>query len=149
MAGLTAEHLTRENSDDEDTPILSIPLKVTWHPTWVHDTTVLTTPSGKTKIENYNTTKAPQRKKTRTSPPAPQQQPMGWHPRYTSFTTKPINPDLDAIPTGAYKITHHPINTHEALLHAPDGRLIKTIAKARLHKLNILHNHTIDTTPFP
>jgi hypothetical protein len=70
MEGLTAEHLTRENSDDEDTPILSIPFKVTWQPTWVHDTTVLTTPSGKTTIDTYNTTKAPKRKKTRTHTPA-------------------------------------------------------------------------------
>ena len=149
MEGLTAEHLTRENSDDEDTPILSIPFKVAWQPTWVRETTVLTTPSGKTTIDNYNTSKAPKRKKPRTSPPAPPQQPVGWHPLYTTFTTKPINPDLDAIPTGAYEITHHPSNTNEALLHAPDGRLITTITKARLRKLNTLHDHTNDTTPLP
>jgi hypothetical protein len=150
MEGLTTAHLTRENSDDEDTPILSIPFRVTWHPAWVSETTVLTTPSGKTTIDNYNTTKAPKRKKTRTTPPMPPKQPEGWHPRFTTFTTEPINPDLDAIPTRAYEITHHPNNTNEALLHAPDdGRLITTTTKARLQKLNLLHNRTIDKTPFP
>jgi hypothetical protein len=71
MEGLTYAHLTRDNSEDEDTPILSIPFRVTWNPTWVSKTTVLTTPSGKSTIDKYNTTKAPTRKKTRTTPPTP------------------------------------------------------------------------------
>ena len=149
MEGLTTAHLTQENSDDEDTPILSIPFRVTWNPTWVSETTVLTTLNGKNTINNYNVKKAPTRKKIRTTPPTPPKLPEGWHPRFTAFTTTPINPDLDAIPTGAYEITHHPNNTNDALLHTPNGRLITIIKKARLQKLNLLYNRTIDTTPFP
>jgi hypothetical protein len=149
MNGLTTTHLARDNPENEDTSILSIPFKVTWNPTWVSEATILTTPSGKTTIDKYNATKAPKRKKTRTTPPLPPKQPEGWHPRHTTFTTKPINPDLDATPTGTFEITHHPTNNNEILLHAPDGRLISTMTKTRLQKFNILHNHTIDPTPFP
>jgi hypothetical protein len=46
MDGLTTAHLTRDNPEDEDIPILSIPFKVTWNPTWLSEATVLTTPSG-------------------------------------------------------------------------------------------------------
>ncbi len=128
MEGLTAEHLTRDNSDEEDTPILLIPFTVTWRPTWVSEDTVLTTPSGNSTIATYITTNAPIRKKTRTYPPIPPKQLEGWHPRHTTFTTQPINPNLDAIPTGAFEITRHPTNNNEALLHDPNGRLVIKIS---------------------
>ncbi len=110
---------------------------------------VLTTPSGKSTIKTYIHANAPTRKKTRTSPPIPPKQPEGWHSRHTAFTTNPINPDLDAAPTGAFEITRHPTNNNEALLHDPNGRLITMMTKARLQKLNSLHDHTLDKTPFP
>jgi hypothetical protein len=124
MGGLTTAHLTRDNPEDEDAPILSITFNITWNPTRVSEAMVLTTPNGKSTIDKYITTKAPTRKKVRASPPASPEQPEGWHPRHTTFTTKPINQDLDAIPTGAFEITYHSTNNHEILLHAPDGRLI-------------------------
>ncbi len=149
MNGLTTAHLTRDNPEDEDAPILSIPFKVTWKPSRVSEATILTTPSGKSTIDNYTATKAPKRKKTRTSPPLPPKQPEGWHQRHTTFTTKPINPDLDATPTGTFEITHNPTNNNKILLHALDGRLVTTMTKARFQKLNIVHSHIIDPTPFP
>jgi hypothetical protein len=145
MNGLNTAHLTRGRRHAN----LSIPFKVTWNPTWVLEAAVLTTPSGKSIIDNYTTTKALTRKKTRTSPPLPPVHPKGWHPRHTTYTTKPINPDIDAIPTGVFEITHHPANKNEILLHAPNGRLITTMTKPRLEKLNILHNHAVDPSPLP
>jgi hypothetical protein len=60
-----------------------------------------------------------------------------------------MNPDLDAVPTGAFEITSHPISLDTVLLHAPDGRLISPIPKARFHKLIIMY-HSQDNTPtFP
>jgi hypothetical protein len=85
----------------------------------------------------------------RPAPPAPEQQPQGWHPKHTTFTTSPINPELYAIPTAIYEITQHPTNHNEILLHAPDGRLITTITKARLQKLTNLYNPTDTNTPLP
>ena len=118
-------------------------------PAWVDESLVLTTPNGKTAIDTYHKNKAPTRKKVRTAPPAPKQQPRGWHPTHTTFTTSPINPDLDAIPTATYEITQHPTNHSGILLHAPDGRLITTITKARLQKLANLYNPTDTNTTLP
>ena len=61
----------------------------------------------------------------------------------------PINPDLDAAPVGRYEITHHPTNRAGALIHAPNGRLISAMTKAKLHKLKNLYQPTNDNTPFP
>ena len=56
-------------------------------------------------------------------------------PRHATYTTHPINPDLDAVPTGTFELTAHPISSDLVLLHAPDGRLISTIPKAKIRKL--------------
>jgi hypothetical protein len=89
------------------------------------------------------------KKKTRTPPPTPSHRQCGWNPRYTTYTTHPINLDLDAVPTGAFEITFHPTSLDTVLLHAPDGRLISPILKARLHKLiNTCHSKDTTTT-FP
>ena len=63
MEGQNTEHLTRDKSDDEDTPILSIPFTVTWKPTWVSEDKEITTHSGNSTIATYTTANAPTRKK--------------------------------------------------------------------------------------
>jgi len=147
--GLTPDHLKLDRPDDEDTPILSIPFQVTWKPTWVPEDTVLTTPSGTTTINNYTNTKTSTRKKSRTSPPTPPTQPKGWNPKHTTFTTRPINPDLNSAPTGSLEVTRHPKNNKEILLHAPDGRFITTFTKAILQKLYSLYNHANNKPTLP
>jgi len=97
--GLVPNKFDRTNPEDEDTRILSIPFNTDWKPAWMEEPLVITTPNGKSAIDTYHKNKAPTRKKVRTAPPAPKQQPRGWHPEHTTFTTSPINPDLDAIPT--------------------------------------------------
>jgi hypothetical protein len=115
----------------------------------VDESSILTTPNGKTAIDNYHDNKTTTRKKVKTAPPVPKQKPRGWHPKHTTFTTTPINPNLDVGPTATYEITQHPTNHEEILLHAPDGRLITTLTKARLQKLAILHIPNDNNTSLP
>jgi hypothetical protein len=72
------------------------------------------------------------------------------HPKYkggTPVTTSPINPDLNAIPTGlCYEITHNPTTKHETLLDAPDGRLLTTLPKHKFLQLRSKYNPPILTT---
>jgi hypothetical protein len=127
-------HLTRVHPNDEDTPILSIPFNVAWKSAWLVKSDIFNISNGKIDINKFLHNESPQRKHTRAIPPTPLPQPHGWHPKHTTFTTIPINPDLDAAPTGYYEITHHPTSRANALIHAPDGRLITAITKAKLQK---------------
>jgi hypothetical protein len=84
---------------------------------------------GKQAVETHHSNKAPRRTNTITHPPITPPRTQEWHPTHTIFTTSPINPDLDAIPTGSYKITHHLITKDEILPHAQDDRLLNTLPK--------------------
>jgi hypothetical protein len=90
-----------------------------------------------TQLQNI---KIPLKNKTRTAHPIPPHRQCGWLSRYTTYTTHPSNPDLDDVPTGAFEITSYPTSLDSVLLHAPDGKLISPILKARLHQLtNMFH----------
>jgi hypothetical protein len=148
-SGFTPEHLARIHPEDEDTPILYIPFQATWKVTWLPEDTARSLPNGNIAIHNYKLSKLPHKKKTRTVPPTPPHRQCGWLPRHTTYTTHPINPDLDAVPTGTFELTAHPNLSDLVLLHAPDGCLISTIPKLRLRKLsNIYHPHDTNST-FP
>jgi hypothetical protein len=95
----------RVNEEDEDTPILSIPFKVEWDSARITETDIILAHNGKQTIETYTLNTAPKQKKTRKHPPTPPHQPGGWQPQPTTFTTQPINPDLDTIATGSHEIT--------------------------------------------
>ena len=89
-----------------------------------------------TKTANY----LQKRKRERPPQPPPHRQ-CGWHLRYTIYTTHPMNPDLDAVLTGTFEITSHSTSLDLVLLHAPNGRLISPIFKARLQQLiNMYHS---------
>ena len=135
--------------EDEGTPILAIPFEVTWKATWLSEDTICSLSNGSPTIQNYKISKLPTKQNTRSAPPAPPRRQCGWHPRHTTYTTHSINPDLDAVPTGAFEITSHPTFLDTVLLHAPDGRLISTISKVRLKKLNSMYNQKDTTTTFP
>jgi hypothetical protein len=92
---------------------------------------------------------APQRKKRRETPPTPPHQLGGWQPRHTTYTTQPINPNLDVEATGAYELTHHPTNPTEVLIHSTTGRLIATMTKSRLQKLRDLYRPNTKNKPIP
>ena len=94
---------------------------------WLSEDTALSLPNGSLSIHNYKISKLPHKKKTRTAPSTPPHRQCGWLPRHTTYTTHPINPDLDAVPTGTFEITAHPTLSYLVLLHASDGRLISTI----------------------
>jgi len=47
---------------------------------------------------------------------------------------------------GSFEITSHPTSLDLVLLHAPDGRLISPILKARLHKLANMYRRQEPTT---
>jgi len=132
--GLIPITLDRTSPEDEDTPILSIKFDINWKPVWVDETTILTSPNGKTTIDTYHTNKAPTRKKVITTPLSPIPQSRGWHPKNITFTTRPINPDLDSTPTGTNEINQHPTTNEEILLHALNGRVITKLTKTRKKK---------------
>jgi hypothetical protein len=148
-SGFTPEHLSRIHPEDEDTPILDIPFQATWKATWISEDTAKSLPNGTSALQNYKTNKHPPKKKTRTPPPTPPHRQCGWLPRHTTYTTHPINPDLDAIPTGTFEITAHPTLTELVLLHGPDGRLISTITKPRLRKLSNIYHPQDTAITFP
>ena len=100
-------------------------------------------------IHNYKLSKLTLKKKTRTAPPIPPHRQCVWFPCHTTYNTHPINPYLDTVLTGAFEITSHPISLDLALLHAPDGRLISTITKARLHKLSNIYHPQANASTFP
>jgi hypothetical protein len=98
---------------------------------------------------NYIISKPPLRKKTRTAPQTPPPRLCGWHSQHTTYTTHPINPDLDAIPAGSFVITSHPTSHDSVLIHAPNGRLISPILKSRLQKLTRMYRPQESTTTLP
>ena len=50
---------------------------------------------------------------------------------------------------GSFVIIFHPTSLDSVLLHAPDGRLISPILKARLHKLTMMYRPLEFTTMLP
>jgi hypothetical protein len=134
--GFTPEHIARIHPEDEDTPILDIPFEATWKAAWLSEDTARSLTNGNPAIHNYKNSKLPHKKKIRTAPPTPPHRQCGWLPRYTTYTTHPINPDQDAVLTGTFEITAHPTLSDSVLLHAPDGHLISTITKTRLRILS-------------
>ena len=143
--GLTPEHLVRIRPEDEDTPSLAIPFEVTWKAACLWEDIVRSLPNDNLAIHNYKMSKPPLKKNTITPP----HRLCGCFPRYTTYTTHPINPDLDAAPTRAVVITYHPTSLESVLLHVPDERLIPPITKARLHKLTIMYRPQGSTTTLP
>jgi len=141
-SGLALDHFIRVHPEDEDTPILIIPSNVAWIGAWLTKSDFLQLPNGKIALDKYVLNKIPLSKKKQTTPSIPFPKSGGWRSKHTSFTTTPINPDLDVVPTGNYEITHHPTNKLEALLHAPDGRLITKLHKARLQNLKNVYTPT-------
>ena len=103
---LTQKNLARINPEDEDTPedtpTLSTPYKVEWNSAWLTKQDLHHAHNGTQSLETYKQTTAPQRKNTRKTPSTPPHKPGGWQPHHTTYTTRPINPDLDAEATGNY-----------------------------------------------
>ncbi len=141
--------MKRTRAEDEDTPILDINYHVEWNPAWQPDHIIIAAPSGPQSLETFNHKHALVRLRPRLHPPAAPHIPTGWNPQYTSCTTTPINPDLDASPTGATTFTQHPNSPKDTLIHDANGKYICTLPKARLQKLHNLYNHTETTTPLP
>ena len=128
---------------------MDIPFQATWKATWVSEDTANSLPNGTSALHNYKLNKQPPKNKKRTAPPTPPHRQCGWLPRHTTYTTHPISPDLDAIPTGTFEITAHPTFTEIVLLHGPDGRLISTITKPRLRKLSNIYHPQDTAISFP
>jgi len=109
--------------------------EVHWEPAWQTYETIMGTATGPQALDTYRRNQFAQRKKPRTTPPLATCQPGGWIPQHVTFSTQPINPDLDGQPLGHTYLSIHPADTHLAILHRPDGRVINTIDIDRVNKL--------------
>jgi hypothetical protein len=122
--------------------------EVHWEPAWQLDSTIMDCENGPTALQAYKQkTQVPRRVKRRT----PLENPItkeGWRSTNLTFSTTPINPDLDINPTGRYELTQHPTNPSHSTLHRPDGTLISTIENRRLDKLHDIYNNTPNNPPF-
>jgi len=72
----------------------------------------------------------------------------GWRSDNLTFSTTPINPDLDIQPTNRYELTQHPTKPTHTSLHRPDGTTIFTIENRRLDKLHDIYNKIPINPPF-
>ena len=114
--GFTPNHLARVCPEDEETPILATPFEVTWQATWLSEDTIRSLPKGNTTIQTYKISKLPTKKKFKDGPPnSPAYRQCGWNSRHTTYTIHPVNPDLDAVPTGTFEITSHPTSLDSVL----------------------------------
>jgi hypothetical protein len=72
----------------------------------------------------------------------------GWESANLTFSTTPINPDLDTHPTNQYELTQHPTKPTHTSLHRQDGTLICTKYNRRLDKLHDIYNNAANNPPF-
>ncbi len=69
-----------------------------------------------------------------------------WRSPSLTFSTIPINPDLDIHPTKGYELKQHPTKQTHTTLHIPYGTTICIIASIRLNKLHNIYR-TAETNP--
>ena len=96
------------------------------------------------QTKNTNTKK----KAKMCAPPAIQKTTGGWRSPNLTFSTTPINPDLDIHPTHRYELSQHPTLQTHTTLHRPDGTTICTIDNMRLDKLHDIYIHDRTNPPF-
>ena len=106
-------------------------------------------PQCHTSTRDLQTNHRPTTQKTRKTPPTRPHKRGGWQPQHTTYTTQPINPDLDTEATSTHETTHHPTNSTKVLIHSPTGRLIATMTKSRLQKLRNLYRPNNENKPLP
>jgi hypothetical protein len=79
--------------------------EVHWRPTWQLDSTIMDNESGPTALQAHKQrTHKPRQVKRRTPPVNPAIK-EGWRSANLTFSTTPINPDLDIHPTNRYELT--------------------------------------------
>jgi hypothetical protein len=143
---LTPEQLTQDHPK-----YIKIPPSYVYHyrahgspHAWISDETVLTTPSGKTTIDNYTQSKAPIRKKAITTHPIPH------HKSKVGTLNTPLSPQdrstMTRTPSHTLRIIRNYPPPHKPQWSPPTRSKQKTHyqnAKS-LKKLNTLYNHTND-----
>jgi hypothetical protein len=70
----------------------------------------------------------------------------GWRSPNLTFSTTPINSDLDIHPTRSFELTQHPTKPSHTTLRRPDAATICNIENRRLDKLHEIYKN-IDTNP--
>jgi len=73
----------------------------------------------------------------------------GWRSPNLTFSTIPINLEIDTHPTKGYELTHYPARQTHTTLHKPDGTTICTIENKRLEKLRDINKDTETNLQFP
>ena len=116
-------------------PITDSTFEVHWKPAWQTYQTIMDSPFGPHALDTYRRQRQSSNKKPRTAPPQPSATKGGWHPLHTTFSTQPINPNLDSTPTPTTTLRTHPSDDTQVLIHKPNGKILGTIDKLRLTKL--------------
>ena len=111
--------------------------RVQWRPSWQSEQSVQTMPSGPQLITRYKH----HGKRDRSRFPHRQtEMPAGWYPKFTTFSTHAINPDLDIHPTGTTELLQHHTREDLCVLARPDGTAAATLPVDTVHTLRYINN---------
>jgi hypothetical protein len=72
----------------------------------------------------------------------------GWRSPNLTFSTTPINPDLDTHPTHQYEPPHHSTQHTHTTIHRLDGTTVCSIDNRRLDKFHDIYKHEGTNIPF-
>jgi hypothetical protein len=72
----------------------------------------------------------------------------GWRSDGLTFSTTPINPDLDFHPANPYELIQHPTKPTHTSLNRPDGTLVCTIDSRGLDKVHDIYNNAANNPLF-
>jgi hypothetical protein len=95
--------------------------EVHWSPAWQLDSTIVDSESGLDALTTYKQRTRLERRNKRKTPPINAIKMGGWRSDNLTFSTTPINPDLDIYPTKRYELTQHPTKSTHTSLHIPDA----------------------------
>jgi len=114
--------------------------EVHWGLAWQLDSTIMDCESGPAALQAYKQRMHMPRQVMRRIPPKNPITMEAWRSANLTFSTTPINLDLDIYPTNRYELTQHPTKPTHSSQHRPLGILIYTIENK---------NYTIYTTTQP
>jgi hypothetical protein len=115
--------------------------EVHWQPAWQLESTIIESESGPHALAQYKQRTQTQRRTKRRTPIINQKTEEGWRSPNLTFSTTPINPDLDTHPTNRYELAQHPTQHTHTTLHRLDETTICTLENRRIDKLHDIYKY--------